>query len=48
MNIQTFGHVLVQFIIVWQRKTEKGSFILSKRSAVALSLESIIQRYALN
>lgn len=38
----TFGHVLVQFMIVWHLKTEKGSFNLFNLSPELSSLESII------
>lgn len=42
----TFGQVLVQFMIVWQRYSENGSCSLDRRSSVKSSRESIIQRYA--
>lgn len=38
------GQVLVQFMMVWQRYREKGSWSLARRSSVKSSLESIIQR----
>ena len=39
-----FGHVMVQFMMVWQRYSLKGSCSASSRSPVNSSRESAIQR----
>jgi hypothetical protein len=39
-KIQTFGHVFVQFRIVWHLKTENGSLILLNLSVTVSSRES--------
>lgn len=43
-GLRPFGHVRVQFMIVWQRKTLNGSLNESKRAFVDSSRESMIQR----
>uniref|UniRef100_A0A182JLP4 Uncharacterized protein n=1 Tax=Anopheles atroparvus TaxID=41427 RepID=A0A182JLP4_ANOAO len=43
-GFRPFGHVRVQFMIVWHRYTLNGSFSLSSRAAVLSSRESMIHR----
>lgn len=45
-QLHTLGQVLVQFMMVWQRYTEKGSRSFLSLSSECSSRESMIQRYA--